>query len=92
MDNREPLSYECFRETMDNKVSLYSYAVNTKSSGKQNTLLLTTMQPILGTTKDDGKKKPAVYKSYDYTKGDTDVMDKRMASYTNKSKSKRWTL
>ena len=92
LDNREPLSYECFWETVDNKISLHSYAVNTKSSGKRNVLLRTTMQPILGTTKDDGKKKPAVYKLYDYTKGGTDVMDQRMASYTCKSKSKRWTL
>ena len=49
LDNRKPLSYECFWETVDNKISLHSYAVNTKSSGKRNVLLLTTMQPILET-------------------------------------------
>jgi hypothetical protein len=29
-------------------------------------MLLTTTVPILGKTKDDGKKKPAIYKRYDY--------------------------
>ena len=90
--NREPLTYECFWEAEENKLSLHSYVVNTKSSGKRNVLLLSTMQPILGTTKDDGKQKPAIYKLYDYTKGGTEVVDQRMASYTCKAKSKRWTL
>ena len=62
LDNRKPLLYECFWETVDNKISLHSYAVNTKRFGQQNVLLLTTMQPIIGTTKDGGKKKTAVYK------------------------------
>ena len=73
-DKREPLLYKCFWETVDNKVLLHSFAANTKSSGKRNVLLLTTMQPILGTTKDDGKKKPVVSKLYDYTKGHTNLM------------------
>ena len=63
LDSMEPLLYECFWETVDNKVSVYSYVINTKSPGKQNALLLTTMQPIFETTKNGGKKKTAIYKS-----------------------------
>jgi len=54
---------------------LHSYVLTTKSSGKRNVLLLSTVQPILGITKDDGKKKPAIYKLYDFTEGGTGVMD-----------------
>ena len=87
-----PLRCECFCEAEESKLSLHSDVVNTKSSGKRNVLLLSPMQPILGTTKDDGKQKPAIYKLYDYTKGGTDVVNQRMASYTCKAKSKYWTL
>ena len=41
-------------------MSLHSYVVNTKSTGKRNVLLLSTFKPILGITKDDGKQKPAI--------------------------------
>ena len=90
--DREQFSYLCFWESLQNKLVLHSYVVNTKSTGKRNVLLLSTMQPILGITKDDGKKKPAIYKLYDFTKGGTDIMDYRIGKYTCKSKSKRWTL
>ena len=66
--NREPLTYESFwRQKKAN--FLHSYVVNTKSSEKRKVLLLSTMQHILGTTKDDGKQKPAIYQLYDYTIG-----------------------
>ena len=48
-----------------------SYVVNTESSGKRNILVLSTLNPILGLTKDDGKSKPAIIKFYDFTKGGT---------------------
>ena len=72
---RQPLSYKCFWENKNEKLVLHSYAVKTKSTGLRNVLLLSSMPPLLGTTKDDGKKKPAIYKLYDFTKGGTDVMD-----------------
>jgi len=56
------------------------------------------MQPLLGITKDDGKKKPAQYKFYDFTKGGTDECDKRygiifrVESYSCKPKSRKWTI
>ena len=74
--NREDLSTEIFWSD-DNNLVLSSYVVKTKSSGKKNVLLLSTMQPMLGITKDDNKNKPAQYKLYDFTKGGTDECDKR---------------
>ena len=67
---RERFSYQCFWESSENKLVLHSYVVPTKSSGKRNVLLLSTVQPILGVTKDDGKKKPAIYKLYDLRKAE----------------------
>ena len=43
-------------------------------------------------TKDDGKCKPAVIKFYDFTKGGTDVMDMKMAKYSCKALTHRWTM
>ena len=92
MSERELFSYEFFWESIENKLMLHSYVVSTKNSGKRNVLLLSTAPAYLGVTKDDGKKKPAIYKLYDFTKGGTDVMDRRIGTYTCKSKSNRWTL
>ena len=49
------------------------------------------MNPIMGVTK-DAKKKPAIFRLYDVTKGGTDVVDQRMGSYTTKPKSRKWTV
>ena len=66
--------------------SLTSYVVKT-ASGKRNVLVLTTVVPIIGKTKDDGKQKPAIIKFYDYTKGGTDIVDQIMTKYSVKPKS-----
>ena len=50
------------------------------------------MWPLLGVTKDDGKCKPTVIKFYDFTKGGTDVMDMKMAKYSCKALTHRWTM
>ena len=68
------------------------YVVNTKSSGKRNVLVLSTLYPILGVTKDDGKCKPAIIKAYEYTKGGTDIVDQKMGKYSVKPKSNKWTV
>ena len=39
-------------------------------------LLLSTVQPLRGVTRDDGKRKPGIYKLYDFTKGGTDVIER----------------
>ena len=66
--NREENSTETFYETVSKKISLSSYVVK-NSKKMKNIIMLSTMDPLLGVTKDDGKKKPAIFKVYDYTKG-----------------------
>ena len=50
-------------------------------------MVLSTMRPLQGVTIDDGKKKPAIIKFYDFTKGGTDIVDQindfHTFSYTN---------
>ena len=70
---------------------LSSYVVKT-CKGAKNILLLSTVQPLKGVTKDDSKTKPAVYKLYDFTKGGMDIIDQRMGAYTSKIKSLQWTM
>ena len=48
---------------------LCSYAVKTKSKGMKSVLLLSAMRVLLGVTR--GKRKPAIFKAYDFTKGGT---------------------
>ncbi|KAF0287262.1 PiggyBac transposable element-derived protein 2 [Amphibalanus amphitrite] len=91
LDGREDKSYVMMWEAQDKRLSLHSYAVTTKSSGRRNVLLLTSMNPIMGVT-DDANRKPAIYKVYDLTKGGTDIVDQRMGSYTCKTKSRKWTM
>ena len=54
--------------------------------------MLSTMQPLLGVTRDDDKKNPALYKFYDFTKGGTDIVDQKIGSYTCKAKSPKWKM
>ena len=51
---REIDSYEIYWDESANR-NISSYVVKT-SSGKRNILMLSTLRPCLGTTKDDGKK------------------------------------
>ena len=57
------------------KLVLHSYVVKSKSTSLQNVLLFSSVQPLLGTTKENGTKKPTIYKLYEFTEGGTDVMD-----------------
>ena len=88
---RETFSSILWYEKEKGKQKLISYVVNTKSSGKKNVLVLCTHPVLLGVTKDDGKEKPAPLKTYDQTKGGTDICDQRIGSYTTNTKSPRWT-
>ena len=58
----------------------------------RNVLLLSTMQPPLGSMKEGRQPKPAIYKLYYFTKGGTDVIDQRMVYYTSKPKAPRWSV
>ena len=86
---REENSTVVWWEKEKQKMTLTSYVVNTKSKGKKNVVVLSTKPVLLGLTKDDGKKKPAVIKEYDFSKGGTDIVDQRSASYTTSTKSPR---
>ena len=57
-------------------MSLHSYVVKTKSTGKRNVLLLSTVEPLLVVTV-MMERKPQIYKVYDFTKGGTDIIDQR---------------
>ena len=73
-------------------ITLCTYTVKTKSKGKKNVPILTTRRPLLGQTMDDEKKKPAIYKHYDFTKGGTDIMDQKIGKYSTKCTTQRWPL
>ena len=85
---RDLNSYEVYWEQRG-KLVMNVYVINTKSTGKRNVLLLSTIQPILGTVKDETKSKPAIYY---FTKGGTDIVDQRFSFYSCKAKSRRWTM
>ena len=89
---RDNFSYTVHWQENDPRISLHSYVVPTKSTGKKNVLLLSSHPAIIGVTKDDDKKKPQLLKLYDFTKTGTDVMDQKMSYYSTNSKSRRWTL
>ena len=74
----------------DDEIIINSYVVKTKSE-MRNVLLLTTMEPAHYVT-DDKKKKPYMYKMYDFTKGGIDIPDQRVGTYTCKVKTRKWTL
>ena len=57
-------------------MSLHSSVVKTKSTGKRNVLLLSTLEPLLVVTV-MMERKPQIYKVYDFTKGGTDIIDQR---------------
>ena len=55
---REEFSYKVLWHKDEPYMSLHSYAVKTKSTGKPNWMLLSTLELLLAVTRDDGKKKP----------------------------------
>ena len=71
--DKAELSNEIYWE-VNGKCNISSYVVKT-SKEKKAVLMLSTMEPLLGVTKDDRKKKPALYKFYDFTKGGADIVD-----------------
>ena len=89
---RKEFSYEILWNADDVRITLHSCVVKTKSTGLRNVLLLSTLEPIIAVTQDDGKQKPQIYKVYDFTKGGTDMIDQRAQFYTCKPKSSRWTI
>ena len=54
--------------------------------------MLSTMRPIPGITKDNGKSKPAIMKFYDFTKGGTDIVDQLNDYYICRARTNCWDL
>ena len=63
------------------KQTLYSYLVKAKSIGLRKVLFMPILPALLGTMKDDTKRKPAIHKLHDFTNGGTDVVDRRIETY-----------
>ena len=66
---RKEFLYEILWNADDVRMTLHSYVVKTKSTGLRKVLLLSTLEPIIAVTQDDGKQKLQIYKVYDFTKG-----------------------
>ncbi|XP_057296194.1 uncharacterized protein LOC130625144 [Hydractinia symbiolongicarpus] len=66
-------------------IALCTYTIEGKSKGKKNVLVLSTMRPIMGITRDDEKHKPSIIKFYDFTKGGTDIIDQKISKHSCKS-------
>ena len=75
--DKAELSNEIYWE-VNGKYNISSYILKT-SKGKKASLMLSTMEPLLGVTKDDQKKKSAC-KFYYFTKGGTDIVDQKMVA------------
>ena len=90
--DRDECSATCHFESKEKTVCLITYILKTKSKGKENVLLLSTVRPVKKKTKDDKKDKPAIYKLYDFTKGATDIMDQMNDFYTTHAKTCRWSV
>jgi hypothetical protein len=73
-------------------MSLHSFLDKKKKGKPNNVLLLTTLEPVMGRTIDDGRDKPAIYKLYDFTMGGTDRADQVMAHRSTRAKSQRWPM
>ena len=86
--NREENSYLLFWRK-DRFCNIWSYVPKTGKI-KKNVMVVSTVQPLMGVTKDE-KRKPAVIKLCHFTNGGTDIVDQKMGAYTTKSKARKWT-
>ena len=66
--------------------------MRTKSIGRKNVLMLSTMIPIPRITKDDGESKLALIKFYDFMKGGTDIVDQLNNYYSCRARTNFWDL
>ena len=88
---REEKSTVSFYEKSSKKLSITSYCVKTKSKGKKNVLVLSSLPVLPKVTLDDNKCKPAIIKLYDFCKSGTDLVDQRASKYCTAIKSNKWT-
>lgn len=86
---REIGDYQVLWDTESN-MNIHSEIVRKKSGKLINVLLISTMVPIIGLTKDN--KKPAIINLYNYTMGGTDIVDLLIVHKTVRWKSNKWTM
>ena len=55
---KEGHGYEVYWDASNFVLNLHCYTVVNKSTGKKNVILLSTVEPILGTTKKDKDRRP----------------------------------
>ena len=89
---REKLSVTCHYKEKEKHVCTTSYTVATKSKGKKNVVILSTMRPMDACTKDDDKFKLEIFTFYYFTKRGTDIVDQMNDFFTTCAKSNRWAM
>ena len=94
VSGEEVFSSSMFHEPQAD-IYLCSYVVPSKCPDSccklRNQTFITTLNPILGTSKDK-KKRPAIAQIYEYTKGRHETQKQSPPSYTCKPKCLKWTL
>ena len=89
---RENFSVTCYVESKEKNLYITTYSEKAKSPGRKNVLMLSTMRPIPGITKDDVKSKPALMKFYDFTKGRTNIVVQLNNYYNCRARTNHWDL
>ena len=89
---RENFSVTCHIESKEKNLYITTYLVKTKSTGRKNVLMLSTMRLVPGIIKDDGKLKPAIMKFYDFTKGRNDIVNQLNDYDSCRARTNRWDL
>ena len=79
--DRDLLSTKQMLEKTKSNLSKKSYVVSS-SNAKKSVLVLSTIRPLQGVTKDDNCGKSAMIKLYDCTKGGMDNVNQRMATHS----------
>ena len=86
---REKFTVTCHYKEKEKDMCITSYTVTKTSKGKKNVMTLLTMRPMNTCTKDNDKFKPQIFKFYDFTNGDTDIVDQMNNFFTTCAKSNR---
>ena len=89
---RDELESTMHWEQEHGNLALCAYTTKSKSKGKKNVLLLSTMRPLFRVTCADRKRQPAIIKFYDFTKGGTDILDQKISKYSCQLLRQRWTM
>lgn len=72
--NRNEFENVMHWEQEEGNLALCAYTTKSKSKGKKNVLVLSTLRPLMGITWDNGMRKPVIIKFYDFTKGGIDIL------------------